>query len=154
MEIRKVVYFDMDNCLVDFTSGINKLSANDRVLYEGRYDEHPDIFGIMEPVSGAVEAFKELSTYFDCYILSTAPWDNPNAWKQKREWVERYLGESAHKRLILSHHKNLNIGDYLIDDRTKNGAGQFKGDHIHFGTGRFYTWGNVIEYILEEERLI
>ena len=39
--------------------------------------------------------------------------------------------------MILSHHKNLNQGDYLIDDRTKNGAGKFQGEHVHFGTEQF-----------------
>ena len=46
-------------------------------------------------------------------------------------------GSALYKRLILSHHKNLNQGDYLIDDRTKNGAGKFQGEHVHFGTEQF-----------------
>jgi 5'-nucleotidase len=29
------------------------------------------------------------------------------------------------------------MGDYLIDDRLKNGAGEFKGELIHFGTDKF-----------------
>ncbi len=53
------------------------------------------------------------------------------------EWVQHYLGEAAHKRLILTHHKNLNRGEYLIDDRTKNGAGEFSGEHIVFGSAAF-----------------
>jgi len=31
--------------------------------------------------------------------------------------VKTHLGADAYKRLILTHHKNLNVGDYLIDDR-------------------------------------
>ena len=63
-------------------------------------------------------------------------------------WVKKYLGKAAYKRLILSHHKNLNIGDYLIDDRTANGAGEFKGEHIHFKTDRFKDWKDVLNYLL------
>ena len=48
----------------------------------------------------------------------------------------------------MSHNKNLNIGDYLIDDRTANGAGQFKGEHIHFGTEQFPDWDSVLKYLL------
>ncbi|NCG08090.1 MAG: 2-C-methyl-D-erythritol 4-phosphate cytidylyltransferase, partial [Verrucomicrobia bacterium] len=59
---------------------------------------------------------------FDSYILSTAPWGNPTAWSDKLEWVKKHLGEVAKKRLILSHNKQLNKGDYLIDDRSRNGA--------------------------------
>jgi len=63
-------------------------------------------------------------------------------------WVKKYIGAPAHKRLILSHHKNLNAGDYLIDDRLKNGADKFMGEHIHFGTERFPDWKSVREYLL------
>ena len=81
----------------------------------------------MQPNEGAIDAMNRLKDKYDIYILSTAPWDNPSAWSDKLEWVKRYLGEVCYKRLILSHHKNLNAGDYLIDDRKKNGAADFKG---------------------------
>jgi 5'(3')-deoxyribonucleotidase len=51
--------------------------------------------------------------------------------------------------LILSHHKNLNHGDYLIDDRTKNGAGEFKGELIQFGADKFPDWKSVCSYLLD-----
>ena len=100
----------MDNVLVDFQSGIDKLNLFDQVVYEGRFDEHPYIFQMMEQLEGASKAFRLLSKHYDCYILSTAPWGNPDAWKQKREWIESYLGDEGKKRLILSHNKNLMIG--------------------------------------------
>lgn len=101
----------------------------------------------MAPMPKAVEAFKELSDLFDTYILSTAPWENPSAWSDKLLWVKNYIGEKAHKRLILSHHKNLNDGAYLVDDRTENGADAFAGEHIHFGTSKFPDWDAVLEYL-------
>jgi 5'(3')-deoxyribonucleotidase len=140
----------MDNCLVDFNTGISKLNDREIQEYNGRYDEHPYIFSYMEPMKDAIIAFNKLSEVYDCYILSTAPWGNPNAWLQKREWVEKYLGNSAYKRLILSHHKNLNVGDYLIDDRTKNGAGEFTGELIQFGKGDFTSWKIVMDYLLNK----
>ena len=75
---------------------------------------------------------KNLTEHFDVYILSTAPWNNPSAWSDILLWVQKHLGDIAYKRLILSSNKNLNAGDYLIDDRTANGASDFKGEHIHF----------------------
>ena len=66
----------------------------------------------------------------------------------KREWVEKYLGKNAYKRLILSHNKHLCAGDYLIDDRTKNGAGEFKGELIQFGKEKFPDWSSVLKYLL------
>ena len=62
-------------------------------------------------------------------------------------WVKKYLGAPAYKRLILSHHKNLNAGEYLIDDRTKNGADRFGGKHIHFGSDEFPDWASVVSYL-------
>ena len=144
---KKILYIDMDNVLVDFASAFPKLSSEILTEYDSRLDDVPDIFSLMEPMPGAVEAFKELSEKFDTYILSTSPWANPSAWSDKLIWVKNYLGPSANKRLILSHHKNLNAGDFLIDDRIKNGVNEFKGEHLHFGTPKFPDWNSVVAYL-------
>ena len=145
---KKILYFDMDNVLVDFPSGIAQLNPDTQKEYEGRLDEVPGIFALMTPLDGAIDAFETLSKVYDSYLLSTAPWENPSAWSDKNEWVKKYLGQSAQKRLILSHHKNLNRGDYLIDDRTANGAGEFQGELIHFGTSEFPDWDSVLRRLL------
>ncbi|MBT8550643.1 hypothetical protein G6731_01520 [Polynucleobacter paneuropaeus] len=146
----KTLYIDMDNVLVDFPSGIAKLSTEIQKQYDGDLDEVPGIFSLMEPIPGAIDAFNTLSKHFDTYILSTAPWKNPSAWSDKVIWVQQYLGESAHKRLILSHHKNLNDGHFLVDDRLKNGVDKFKGEHIHFGQPDFPDWDKVVAYLLSK----
>ena len=137
----------MDNVLVDFKTGIDRISSYNKKEYEGRYDEVPDIFSLMDPMEGAIVSYNKLSSQYDTYILSTSPWDNPSAWQDKILWVKKYLEKSAYKRLILSHHKNLNRGDYLIDDRLKNGADKFIGEHIHFGTEKFPDWKSVLSYL-------
>lgn len=148
MEDHKILYVDMDNVLVDFESGINRLTDWEKKKYVGRLDEVPGIFSRMEPMPGAVEAFKTLTKTYDVYILSTAPWENPTAWSDKVVWVKKYLGEDAYKRLILSHNKNLCAGDIIIDDRTKNGVDQFNGRHIHFGTDpKFSCWDDVLKHL-------
>lgn len=138
----------MDNVLVDFKSGIEQLSEETKKEYEGHLDDVPDIFSLMKPMPGAIEAYTKLNSLFDVYILSTAPWDNPSAWKDKVLWVQKYMGELAYKRLILSHYKNLCVGDYLIDDRLANGADKFSGEHIHFGTDNFPDWDSVLNYLI------
>jgi hypothetical protein len=40
------------------------------------------------------------------------------------------------------------MGDFLIDDRIANGVADFTGEHIHFGTERFPTWKEVLDYLL------
>lgn len=146
---KQTVFVDMDNVLVNFQSGIDRISEEDKVKYEGHLDDAPGIFSLMEPNEGAIDGYKWLCEHFDTYILSTAPWDNPTAWTDKLSWVKKHLPKAAYKRLILSHHKNLAKGDFLIDDRTANGAGNFTGKHIHFaaeGKG-FPDWKAVIAYM-------
>ena len=145
--MKKILYIDMDNVLVDFPSAIARITDEMAIAHKDDLDEVPGIFSLMDPMPGALDAFTELSGIFDTYILSTSPWENPSAWSDKLLWVKEHLNESAYKRLILSHHKNLNAGDFLIDDRTKNGADSFRGEHIHFGTEEFPDWSSVLEYL-------
>lgn len=149
---KKVLYIDLDNTLVDFGSRADALDAELAAEYAGRLDEIPGIFALMRPMPGAIAAFKKLAQEFDTYILSTAPWKNPSAWQHKVEWVHLHLGISegtpAYKRLILSHHKNLNRGEFLVDDRPDNGASEFEGEWVHFGAEGFTTWDDVTAYLL------
>jgi 5'(3')-deoxyribonucleotidase len=152
---KKILYFDMDNVLVDFRSGIDCLSEEIMKKYEGRLDDVPGIFSLMKPMPGAVEAVNLLSRHFDVYILSTAPWKNISAWSDKAAWVQKYFGDDEesvfYKRLIISHHKNLNKGDYLIDDRPKHGASEFEGEWLQLGSERFPDWPTVVHYLVPRD---
>lgn len=150
--MKKILYIDMDNTLVDFRARLDGIDPHLRQQYEGREDELPGLFALMPPVSGAIEAFRELSELFDTYILSTAPWKNPSAWEHKVEWVHMHLGREeqspAYKRLILTHHKHLNRGDFLVDDRPgHNGVDRFEGEVIHFESADHPDWPSVTEYL-------
>ena len=131
---KKVVYFDMDGVLVNFQSGVDQLDLYHKIEYKENYDEVPGIFGTMKPNEDMIDLFNAMFSdeRYDCYVLSTAPWENPSASSDKTEWIQKYLPK-AYKRLILSHNKHLNVGDYLIDDRTANGAGEFGGELLQYG---------------------
>lgn len=129
----------MDNVLVDFASGVRKTDPELVRKYDGHLDDLPGIFALMDPVKDAVECYTLLATKFDTYVLSTAPWHNPTAWSDKVLWVQKHLGEAAYKRLVITHHKDLNRGDFLVDDREKNGAKEFSGELIPLGRNGFRT---------------
>lgn len=165
--MKPILYFDLDNTLVDFQTGIDRILEDEarKHLYEKdevAWDEVEGIFGLMKPMPGAIEAVLELKEDFELFILSTAPWKNPSAWSDKLEWVNRHFSEITrvnekaeavgifHKRLILTHRKDLLFrgNEYLIDDRPNNGAEAF-GDHwIKFGP----EGENVINHLSEEQK--
>ncbi|TFB71346.1 hypothetical protein E3O06_13480 [Cryobacterium glaciale] len=151
--MKKILYIDLDNTLVNVQSGIDRLTNAEYSRYEKRLDEVPGIFARMEPISGAIDAFHILAQSFDTYILSMAPWGNASAWQHKLEWVQEHLGADvggpAYKRLILSHHKHLNRGDFLVDDGSAIGADRFEGELIKFLTPLFPDWNTVTRYLLE-----
>ena len=151
----KIVYVDMDNVLVDFQSGLDRVPEAVKAEYaddrtgKPHYDDIPGIFSLMDPIPGAIEAVRELNKFFDLYILSTAPWNNSTALQDKLNWIKQYFPQTFHKRVIFTHHKNLCLqpGAYLIDDRTAHGASEFGDHHIQFGTKRFPDWQSVVEYL-------
>ena len=156
---RKILYCDLDGVVADFEHGMS-LIAPDLFLGDGHdyeqrskmvdtvCEQHPEIFHDLKPIEGAIEGVKWLMEFYEVYFLSTPMWNVPMSFTGKRIWLEKHFGKLAEKRLILSHRKDLAIGDYLIDDRTKNGAGEFKGEHIHFGTEKFPDWQSVLDYLV------
>jgi 5'(3')-deoxyribonucleotidase len=145
---KKRIYFDMDGVLVDFQSGIDKLDEATKEQYKGKLDEIPGIFSMMEPIPGAAEVVRLLARNYDVFILTTSPWNNPTAASDKVQWVKKYLDDVFHKRLIITHRKDLLDGDYLIDDRGKNGASEFKGEWIKFGSEQYPDWETILKYLL------
>lgn len=161
--MKQKLFFDMDDVLVDFQSGLDKIDEETKQQYRAktpdekdRTDEIPGLFGLMEPMPGAIDAVKKLAEVYDVFILSTAPWNNPSAWSDKVKWIKKYFDDNNstpdknpfYKRMIITHRKDLAEGDYLIDDRGKNGTSGFKGEWIQFGKAPFETWDKILDYLL------
>lgn len=142
----------MDGVLVDFGYGVHHSNAfmSEPKRWTGRVDEIPGIYRDLPPMKGAVEAVSELrkSGLYDMFVATTNSWGNPYGATDKRFCIEKHFGDTFYKRLVITHNKNLLIGDYLVDDRTKNGAGEFSGEHIHFGSETYPDWDSVLNKLL------
>ena len=147
----KTIFFDMDGVLVEFNSALRHIDDETIRRYEGHYQDIPGFFALMDPMPGAIEAVRKLSQHYEVFILSTAPWKNPSSWSDKRIWVEKFFGDIFFKRIILTHRKDLVMGNYLIDDWGKNGASSFKGEWIQFGSDQFPNWESVVPYLLKKD---
>lgn len=159
---KKILYIDMDGVIADFDialeiydSEINNFNhQNDLMQAEIRNQKvdmicetNDDFFYQIPLINGAVEAINKLFEIFDVYFLSTPMWNAPHSFTGKRIWIEEHFGELASKRLILTHRKDLNVGEFLIDDRLCNGVENFQGTHIHFGTNEFPDWKTTYKYL-------
>ena len=146
---KQILYIDMDGVVADFKKGIfdlnPKLDLNnekDSDAVDALCQQHPNIFENLEPIPGSIESVNLLFDLFDVYFLSTPMSDLPESYKSKRIWIKKHFGEKAKKRLILTHRKDLCVGDFLIDDRLSNGAKDFQGKFIHFGSEIFGDWSS------------
>lgn len=150
---KKVIWLDLDGVIVDFWANVEDHYRRIPLLSE-RYKDNPDhIHGIFRnppPVNGAIDAVLALhnSGKYELYIATACPWANPQGAADKRYWVENYFGDLFYKRITVTHNKNMLIGDYLIDDRTANGAGSFTGELILFGSSEYPNWESVLKKLL------
>ena len=147
VEKKPILYIDMDGTIVDFVAGMETMTAEEKALYNDHPDDCPGLFLRMPAMEGTKEAVLRLMQRFDVYILSTAPWNNPSAWSDKLSWIKREFGDALKKRLILSHHKQLCQGDFLIDDRAGHGASEFGGEWIQIHSEKYPDWTSVVDYL-------
>ena len=105
---KKIMFIDMDGVIANFKK------AADEGGWTHRPDKHVN-YRNLEVMPGAKEALIKLNQDFDIFIASTPPWDRPDMWGAKREWLAEHF-PWLKRKLILTHRKDLLIGDILIDD--------------------------------------
>lgn len=166
---KKIVFFDMDNVLVDYESALNAEKIKEQVpKYESvvngvkktNYDDIPDIFSYSKPVKGAVEALKTLSQKFEVFIVSHASWANPLSWSNKLEWVKKYFDSdnvngTFYKRLILAQDRDVTTmtdsyivegGEPYCNESHKNGS---KVIFLNKKNGDFRDWSSVVNHLMQ-----
>ena len=137
-----IIYIDMDGVIANFAQGridqgLEENSTPDKYI---DYSKIP----VMPGAKLAVESL--ISEGHEVYIASTPPWRQPKAWSDKRLWIQEHFPSLA-KRVILTHHKNLLIGDVLVDDSNYRGQPEFKGKWLWFGKLHNKDWNKTLENI-------
>jgi 5'(3')-deoxyribonucleotidase len=147
-----IIYIDMDDTLCNYNDAFSKARQQNP---DTHYPQStPGFFLQLRPLPAAIDTFRWLcdQPQFDVYILTAPSPKNPHSYTEKRIWVEEHLGYEAVEKLIISPHKHLSKGAYLIDDRDKGkGQDKFEGRLLQFGTEQFQSWKLVREYF---ERLL
>ena len=137
------IYVDMDGVLANFDKAADEHPDN------GTKSFRPDLildFSKFEVMPGAKEAVKKLLDMgHDLFIATTPPWSHPDSWGQKRNWVEKHF-PALKRKMVLTHRKDLLIGDILIDDTMWRGQPDFQGTWFHFGDNGM-DWKYVVEGI-------
>ena len=122
--MKKIIYVDMDGVISDF----------DKAAKEQGNGKRPDLYvdyRNLDLISGAQDALIKLNQDFDIFIATTPPWSRPKVWGEKRDWIAEHF-PWLKKKMILTHRKDLLIGDILIDDTRWRGQPDFKGDWFWF----------------------
>jgi 5'-nucleotidase len=99
-------------------------------------------FRDMVPVPGAKEALEAMQAMgFEIFICSSPLSTYKNCVLEKYEWVERQLGASWVRQLILTKDKTVIKGDFLIDDKPLITGSQDPPEWEHIVYDRPYNRG-------------
>lgn len=80
----------------------------------------PSFFETLEPIEDAIENVRILNEFYDIYIVTAPGGANiSNCLREKQIWIEKYL-PFLENYVVMTKHKYLVQGDYLIDDSPSN----------------------------------
>ena len=143
------IFIDMDGVIADFES-----AAEAEALVKGVTKlSRPDLFvnyRALGVIDGAIEAVAKLNADHEVFIASTPPWTRPEVWGHKREWIGEHF-PYLKRKIILTHRKDLLIGDILIDDSRYRGQPDFQGEWFWFNKNwNNKNWEACMEWIYKE----
>jgi 5'(3')-deoxyribonucleotidase len=123
----------------------DKIFKHDSLRYPELFLRYPkNIFEDAKPyeknVSEIIENFQKNN-----YTIHIVTHQFKGLEKYTINWL--YKHKIPYDYITFAKDKNVVKGDYLIDDRLKNGSEKFKGKFIHFGTKKFPDWETVIAFL-------
>ena len=141
------IFIDMDGVIADFEKASNEFQRIHGKT--NRPDKWVD-YRNLDVIEGAIEAVAKLNADHEVFIASTPPWTRPEVWGHKREWIGEHF-PYLKRRIILTHRKDLLIGDILIDDSRFRGQPDFQGEWYWFNKNwDNKNWKACLEWIYKE----
>ena len=141
------IFIDMDGVIADFEKASNEFQK-----IHGKTNR-PDLhvnYRDLDVIPLAKSSVECLARDFDVFIASTPPWTRPEVWGHKREWIGEHF-PYLKRRIILTHRKDLLIGDILIDDSRWRGQPDFQGEWFWFNQNwKNKNWKACLEWIYKE----
>jgi len=95
-----LIYVDLDGVLADFESARAQHPLSKQTPYIGRPDRLPGLFENIPPIEDGIRAVEQLMKLnHEVYILSTAPWDNPEAYDRQATKLVNMFAENFQQYL-------------------------------------------------------
>ena len=141
------IFIDMDGVIANFEKASNEFQR-----IHGKTNR-PDLwvnYRDLDVIDGAIKAVAKLNADHEVFIASTPPWTRPEVWGHKREWIGEHF-PYLKRKIILTHRKDLLIGDILIDDSRFRGQPDFQGEWYWFNQNwKNKNWKACLEWIYKE----
>lgn len=180
--MKKRIAVDMDQVMADLTVSFVDLYKREYTIEFDTLEEHLkqnpnfdlvktikelyphinsyDFFREIPVMKDAQLVLRELSEYYDIYI-ATAAMEVPNAFQAKYEWLLEHFPFLNPQHFVFCGEKSIIHADYLIDDSMRQldrftGTGVLYSNSLNEGEcsyDRVYSWKDVRDYFLNEERL-
>lgn len=100
-----------------------------------------------EPVGAVVKSVEHLAEHYSLQFVVSGESDAWEVMEEKRKWVEEHIGVPAWNRVTLTTHKELLLGDFLVDAHPEDcGADMFMGTMVEFGSDTFKDWNEVVTF--------
>lgn len=151
-EGKKTLLIDMDGVVADFDKAAvqwaRDMGITTEEFMDKKYYRQEGFYLSLELIPGAFEAIQQLSAHYYIRFLSAPSWGGHHSFTEKRLWIAKKFGPWSEKLMDLTFRKDLFLGHYLIDDRTKYGAGKTLGKHIVFGNEEYPNWEAVLKELI------
>lgn len=100
-----------------------------------------------EAVASSVKAVEHLAEHYSLQFVICGDSDGWQEMEEKRKWLEANIGVPCWDRVVLTTHKELLLGDFLIDAHIAECGGDgFMGTAVEFGSDTFKDWNEVVTF--------